>query len=385
MHKVKNFIKVSVKIFITFFGLIKLIIYVLLNKIKRKKSCILISNGFSLSGAPVVLFEVAKIYKEEGFDVYIFSKHMGKLIKMCREIGVKYTVIPFGEKIAQLIYSCIDAEFYFVNTIVNYKWIDWLEKKNINTYWWIHEGTTYIEPCSKNVQKIKIRDNIKVYAVSEWSVSELEKNNISLNPQLLYYGCNDMFENGNKKVVNNMFNILLIGNICSRKNQLYFLEQYSKLNKDEKNRIKVTIIGSKLNGEEDYYKKFLSIIKKENNITHYEVIDREKIKEFYLNANLFVCTSIDDPLPVVVTESLMYEVPILISDNSGQFSLIKEGKNGFVYSNHNENELSIRLSEILKIEDSKLIQIGKEGRKIYKKYFDLSNFSKKIKDITLCN
>lgn len=377
-----NFFKNVIKVIISIIGIIKLIFQVLISKILNQPKCVLISNGFSMSGAPVVLFEVANIYKQNGYDIYIFSKHFGKLTNECRKNNYKFVIIPFFESIAKYLYLRMNANFYFVNTIVNFSWIDILAKKDRRVFWWLHEGTFYIDEYINKLRKIKYYEKVRIFAVSPWTIKVLKKKNINWNIELLFYGCEDFYkfdENGKKS---EMFNILIVGNICPRKNQIYLINQIKQL--DNINNIKLTIVGSKLNGENKYYEEFLKLIKN-SNIKYFPYISHNDIHKYYENADLIVCTSIDDPMPVFITEGLMFKKIILTSNNTGQFEIIKNGINGFVYDNDNEKNFKERLVEIINLSNEEKNIICNNARLTYEKYFDLKNFNKTLIKKTITN
>lgn len=376
-----NCIKNIIKFFLSIIGIVKLFFQVVFSHFNNRKRCVLISNGFSMSGAPVVLFEVANIYKEEGYDVYIFSQHFGKLTNTCKKEKYHFVVIPFFEKISQYMYLKMKIDFYFVNTVVNFSWIDFLAQNNKKVFWWLHEGTYYINKYIENLRKIEYYNQIKIFAVSPWTIKILKENNLNWNVKLLFYGCKD-FNTFSKHVLNNkVSNVLTIGNICPRKNQNFLIDQIEQYNNTHNDTIKLTIIGSKLNEEDEYYNDFLRKIKYAN-IEYIQYVSHSEIHKYYENADLIVCTSIDDPMPVFITEGFMFGKIVLTSSNTGQFEIIENGRNGFVYSNE-KNDFIENLLNIMKLSNEEKKSICNEARLTYEKYFDLRNFNETLMNETI--
>jgi glycosyltransferase involved in cell wall biosynthesis len=50
-----------------------------------------------------------------------------------------------------------------------------------------------------------------------------------------------------------------------------------------------------------------------------------------------ICASRDDPMPVVVTEAMMFSKVCICSENTGSANIIQDGNSGFVYKDNSEN------------------------------------------------
>lgn len=57
---------------------------------KRKKSCLIITNGMGYGGAPLVLLEVAKNYRNQGYKVIVVTEHYGPLIRVFQKKKYQY-------------------------------------------------------------------------------------------------------------------------------------------------------------------------------------------------------------------------------------------------------------------------------------------------------
>lgn len=110
-------------------------------------------------------------------------------------------------------------------------------------------------------------------------------------------------------------------------------------------------------------------------------IKRENMPMIYEKSSLIVCPSIDDPLPVVVTEALMLMCPVITSSKTGQFSIIKDGVNAFSYDVGSVKQLCQKIQKVYDTDD--LTTILRKGRETYLQYFSPDvvkrNFTKYLK------
>lgn len=343
---------------------------------KKENTCILVTNGGN-SGAPLVLLEAAIVYKNNGFNPIVIAEHHSKMAQLCKKNGIKMWTIPFlKEKIIKKILEK-DIRFALVNTVVMFKWINKLSDTNIPTLWWIHESDTYIVPIRESLPQ-RIGKNIKVLAVGQRPIESLKRNGIKYNASVMMYGVRDMAvsSHGNRNYQHKVFTILVMGSICKRKNQICAIEAYSKLPQSMKKKIKLIFVGLTLANENDYYISLMNKIKGESNVDYISYVERRNIPELYNSVDAVLCSSIDDPLPVVVTEGLMFGKIVIVSSETGQYSIIRNGVNGFSYNANSIEELTSKYIEAFEQRGKNSIQL--EARKTYEDYFSTKTFENNL-------
>lgn len=341
-------------------------------------TCILVTNGMGYGGAPLVLLEAAKVYKENGYRVIVYTEYYGDLIKVCRDNKIDVWIVPRGWKwLSELIFKC-RFKFAFVNTAVMYNWVQKFEKRGIPTIWWLHEGDFYIDPIASKMP-VQVASSTMVLTVSNRTVSALKKNKIYYNSRMLYYGINDLTEQYNETINRNNkteFIFLVMGAICTRKNQIFAIQAYNQLPEQVKSNSKMVIVGEPLNKEDPYYIEFMNEVKKNHKIEYIPRVERKKIPLLYEQIDVLICCSLDDPLPVVVTECFMFGKTVIVSPGVGQYYMINDGYDGYFYSECDINSLSAKM---------KLAWINKENntikehaRELYVNNFTDSVFEKKL-------
>lgn len=123
----------------------------------------------------------------------------------------------------------------------------------------------------------------------------------------------------------------------------------------------LTIVGD---GEE---KEYLENMAKEN-IIFKEPIENKKLKDEFLENDIFILLSISEPWGLVVEESLYFGIPVIVSKNCGSSELIENGLNGYV----------LKSNEVEKIKE---IILNIDSESYLKLLASANNFSIEKKDI----
>lgn len=92
--------------------------------------------------------------------------------------------------------------------------------------------------------------------------------------------------------------------------------------------------------------------------------DKNELSELYLNSSIYVMTSWTESFGLVLAEAGSYGIPLLaFEDAGGPKEIIHEGKNGFLISNRDKEEMANKICML--IEDVNLRdKLGREARKL---------------------
>lgn len=358
--------KTIIKLFFYIFSSLRALLFFTRNN-TLDNSVLIISNGMSMSGAPLVLLNVIEYYKSKGLTPIVLYEHDGL---MRGKTGCNEYCCFFFEKIIQKLCLQYNFKSIFINTIACNSWINFYENQNIEYNLWIHEGEEYFSKLAKSLPK-KITSG-KVFCVSEISKACLEKYVIQCSSTLLNYPFDYKINNRilNSDSENKI--VLLVGSICRRKNQLELVEAIKIINERYKNEpIKFVFIGAPI--EKEYGEQFSKEIKTISNVEWISYMKHEDMMNFYKDAYVVVCTCTDDPLPVTITEAIFSLRLVLVSSGVGQYRTIKENSCGYTYETHNIYELTEKIVDSLDLSDEQYKEIVK---KAYIAFAD--KFSKKV-------
>ena len=335
------------------------------------RTAVLVSHSADSSGgASLVLFELAVLLRQRGYRVLFLSRRPGDLLDACKAAGISGFLadgfLPvYLRKLAGQKPAC-----FLVNTAVCHKSVRLLQKCKAKAplFWWLHEENRILEANRKVFAPIA-SDPVQALCVSQ----RVKETLTLLSPELgkssvlLPYGCRDLYRE-QKAINKDVFVILSVGRLCSRKNQLQLVEAVDGLPEDIRSRLLVKFIfGS---GEPEYEAKLRTATCGKVCYQMIGRVSRERIPEVYATADLLVCTSRDDPLPVVVTEAMMLHCPVIVSSGTGHYPLIRDGENGWRYDVRDVVQLRSQIMEA--IQNSQISSVTTSARRCYERYFSLS-------------
>lgn len=352
-----------------------------------KGNILLISHELSRTGSPQVVFEAAKVLKDQGYFPVIASPEDGPLSRdiLAEEIPViidqdlsKYRAYRPNE-VPKSISSGIDSllrsfDLVLVASIVSHNFINCYNGSDIPLLWWIHDGGTGYN-FLENYLPRQLKSNISVYCGGRYAQEMLEKCRPQYFSELLLYGVKDWASLKEITVRREKILCLFPATFEIRKNQLLLLEAVSMLPKDIAEKADFLLIGKV--GDELYYRSVDNKAKELANVRISGPVPYDKLMDIYRETACVVVPSIDDPMPVVLAEAMMMSKIVLCSDTTGTARYIENGVNGFVFSRKNALELEKKLEYIIGNFDM-MNDVRKAGRKTYEQYFSQEIFTKNL-------
>lgn len=159
-------------------------------------------------------------------------------------------------------------------------------------------------------------------------------------------------------------NILCVGKYEERKNILMLLEILEKLSAQYN--LCLTVTGECVDHFEREYKEKLESYISEHGLSKrvnlLENIAHEDMERLYKNADLFVLPSTREPASVSQLEAMAFSVPVICSDTNGTACYVKEGINGYCFTDNSKTDLEKVLVKCLS-EPERLRTMGENGYK----------------------
>jgi glycosyltransferase involved in cell wall biosynthesis len=172
---------------------------------------------------------------------------------------------------------------------------------------------------------------------------------------------------------NNHFSLLYIGRVERDKGVFELIEALSILKLNSKYSFKLNIVG---NGQ--HFNEISELISKHGlseNVKLYGVItDKESIKEFYSEADIFILPSHHEGFPRVLYEAMIFKVPIITTFVGSISYLMKDSYNCLKIEANNPESIYEKLSYAMN-NSNKLSTITKNATKTVKDYFETNNLS----------
>lgn len=345
------------------------------------RKILLISHELSMTGAPVALHYAAKAIKDRGDYPVVMSPFDGPMRKTIVNDGIPVIVDSSLIRESRFTNIADNFDLVLVCTLVNINVIEALGQTDIPTLWWVHEAVASYEIGNlKNTLPEEVSDNIHIYCGGHYALRTLKQYRPKLaeHADVLLYAVPDIYHNTTTKKYDlpgcdGKFIMSTIGSVMDRKGQDVFCDAIMRLSKNEVEQCKILIIGKMI--DIVVYDKVKQLkAKYPDQVVLIDEVSRDELMEVYNLCDCIVCASKDDPMPVFMTEAMMFSKLCICSENTGTASLMDNGKNGFVYTKDNPKELAKVMKNVI-AHHKEMDEIRKGGRKIYEQWFTMEAFS----------
>lgn len=334
----------------------------------RNKNILLISHNLYYEGAPISLFLIAKILKNNNFNVEVLSPIDGDLHKKYLDFGIPVKIMPnFENKKSKFINHCKKFDLIIANTILTYKAVDFI--KNIKpVIWFIREAENIKDYCmSRQGLSKSIRSCKSIYAVSEYAKKIIDKE-FKQDVSVMHNFCEDLL--CGKNVINdNKISFSYVGTMIPRKGLNILIDAFINLNKKYKDKIELNIIGELSEDKEDFWSELQEKTEKHNNIIWRGRVTGINKKTLFEQTNVFVIPSLDEASSRVVLEACMMKRPVIVTENVGaKYMLGSNNECGWMVKSNDAEDLTICIEKIILSPNC----IEEKGRNARQKYLETS-------------
>lgn len=169
--------------------------------------------------------------------------------------------------------------------------------------------------------------------------------------------------------------IFCIGKYEKRKNHKMLAEVLSRLPMKEK--VHLTIAGECTTGaHENYYRELEELISAKGlaeQVTLYRNLKRQEVDAIYAKSHLFVIPSTAEPASISQLEAMAHGLPVICSDKNGTACYVKDGVNGYLFADNNQESLLQVLQNILS--DAEGMQaMGEESLRAIKEEYQIQTY-----------
>ena len=340
----------------------------------KSKSVLLMSHDLDFNGATLALYYVACILKDNDYDVWFASWTDGKLKTFLLEREISIIIDPRLQiDVCSRIEWLESFQNIFCNTLLYYKLLsdrDY-EKKYL---WWLHEPELFYQSVDKSILSTIKADNLKIYAVGDIARNAFIKNCSHMEVEELLYGIPDVTLQNDCQTIHLKIEIVTVGTVQEYKGQDILVDAIKHLPEKYREKIHVSIIGG--NNSKYYDSVKVSAESVGDIVDFFPPVAREEVYQYYQNADIYICPSRQDCMPVVVAESMMRSLPSIVSDATGIAPYVKQG-GGLLFQSGNSLDLAEKIKWCVDNQE-RLKAMGICARKQYDKFFSINAFEKSI-------
>lgn len=351
-----------------------------------KEKCLLVSHEMNLTGAPIALGYFADSVKRKGQLPVVMSPRDGALTEqMCSE-GIPVVIFE-GIYQSDFVAKCAKLFSYIVvNTIVGAPIIQTLNGVQTPVLWWIHEAQASYYPEALAQMPQKLEENIHVFCVGRYAKKILKQHCPSYQVRNLLYFVPDyaqrpiakmegLLPNANGKTV-----FAIVGVHEERKAQDILVQAIRMLPAEHRRKCLFVFVGKPFFAPIDQMIQE-ALLDYPLSVQCIEELSRDAITSLYAQIDCLICTSKDDPMPIVVTEAMLMRKAVICSENTGSADILEQVNGGLIFHNNDPAELMNCIEFVRMNKGPNLRDMCERARGAYELYFTQEVFDQNITGI----
>lgn len=353
-----------------------------LPQMRKGKGVLVITTDLGYNGGSLAAVYAVAALKKAGYSAALAAPSAdGRFLQEIQEQNLAVILDPCVKfKKTEEMDWLWQFDQVLVNTFQMYPCVLELCRKR-NTVWWLHEAAEMYESVLKQYPGFSEKElaHCKVMAVCDVARGNLERYFPNIHAKIMPYGIPDTFDGGNEEPDDKVI-FAVIGSVCRRKGQDVFIRAVDLLTETEKSRAEFWIVGKRWEDE------FGEIIEEMTAVRPFIQVTGEKSREemagIYRRISVVVVPSLEDMLPMVAAEGMMWKKVCIVSEVTGMAGYIKDGENGLLCRAGDAADLSRQMKWVL-AHRKRLITLGKQARITYEQYFAMEIFSRRLEQILM--
>jgi O-antigen biosynthesis protein len=348
-----------------------------------KADVLFVSHDLSWSGAPLILFQIAKWCKEAGFFVTAMSPKDGPLHEKFREAGIPLLVDPLVVT-GHRSFTAFAQEFDCViaSTIFGAPVIRAAKSADIPHLWWIHEGRVGENYLSKDSALREALSMADLIVTPDMRSSQVYQPFIDRPVRVLSYGIPDPSAKVQPapRSETKPIEFLLLGTIEYRKGQQLLLEALRKLSDEVFQKARFRIVGRA--HDPAITEEIKRATQKSSYLNYEEGVSPDAALALIRDTDVMLCASWDETGPLILMEALALGKPILSSNVGAVAEYLSPEAEGLFFPPGDADALArgiVRMTFEPELRD----RLSRNARCCYEKYFSFENFAENFVNLLM--
>lgn len=342
---------------------------------KKKDKALMLTHELRASGAPMVLFEMAKVLQKK-YDILVLSLEDGIMHDDFVNCGMEVRICPKMDK--KLVEEVVkNYKFVIANTIMSLTSVYNFVERDIPVMWWIHESSpAYVGREELRDYYQKVSRNVKYYAAGRKAQANFE-NYCGKRAKILEFGLEDVYDKRRMPEKHNKIRFFCPSAILYNKGQDILAGVIQLLPPAYQNRSEFIFIGEKSTNYQLFYNEIERLNESYENVILLDVMSKSAIYDMYYDMDVIVAPSREDATPATIVEGMMYHKVCLASDGTGISYYMTDGTDGFIFKN---GDILHALEKVKYIIDNfnQLDELRENGRKLYENIYSQEAFEENV-------
>lgn len=344
---------------------------------KARMSVLLVSHDLSLSGAPIILFEIARYLQLAGVYVMVIAPEDGPMAARYQADGIQVIIDPdilTNPFKSTHLMSAFDL--IVPNTVKGWHVVSAAKSIGKPCVWLIQEsqfGAEYIRRDPPRQKSFTLADAILFPSRSTVALYDRFMKGPHLVP--IHYGISEPLTAGPPPFLPNptRLNVVHVGSVEPRKGQDVVLAALRTM--PAVTRPEVFFLGRFL--DEAYSAKMRTTAMDMPNVHFLGEVPRETALNYIRHADLLVCTSREETGPIVVMEAMALGTAVISSPVGSANEIIDSGKNGIICGITRPDDLARHFTLLTRQRD-RLKTMATAGRQTYATRLQIARYGKDV-------
>ena len=333
------------------------------------KRILAITHQLSRTGAPVVLMDLIRICKDQGYHIDVITMLDGELREdlAAMRIAVKVQASFLQDAIGFLDYI-EPYDIVIANTLVVYEAIHVLKFSQKPVLWWLHEGRQYFEYFKTVIPDFQtLPSNIYVFSVGHY-VQQIVQEKYGYQTGILHFYVEDVPSVEKRRVNDSTIRFLTAGIYSKVKGQDILAQAIRRLSSDHHERAEFIFCGSDEIYDDEVYRLVKCLANEYANVTMISSVPQMELFRLMDDCTCIIVPSRSETMSAVAVESIMKSKLCLCTNTCGIAHYIEDGVQGFTVPPEDASALKDKIEYIID-NGQNFDSVKKEGRKVFETYF----------------
>ena len=350
--------------------------------VESSPDLLFISHDLTLSGAPLLLLQLATWCRRNGMFVTVMAPSDGPLREKYEAAGIPIIVDPLCEAGHESFTKFArDFECVLANTVRTEAAVRGAHAAGVPVIWWVHEtqvGEHYLREEARLRSALPLADAILAPTERTASVYRpFTEAEIKVSP----YGIPDARSGSNPPAEDSRsdsIQFLLLGSVEPRKGQDIFLDAVASLPEAVRGAASFRLLGRVMDPE--FGARVSEKAAGLPNVTIDAECGHHGALEAIRQCDVLVCSSRDEALPVTILEALSLGRAVVSANVGGIGAALTDGQDALVVRPDDPKPLAAAIERIIK--NPELVeQLGRNGRETFEKKFTQDRFGADFREL----
>lgn len=327
----------------------------------------------TLSGAPIQLAHLVKWLRARGWSTTVVAPEPGSLGEMLRGVNIIYdSQLLIDPYYGALRRFARQFDLVVANTVATWEAVQASHLEGTPVLWYIHETQVgrelmkiihMIEPSLElaNTVVTPTRATAQIYA-------QFRSKPIEVIP----YGIPQV--TGLPREIADHLTFATIGTYESRKGQDVLLDALARIHGEAV----FKLAGRPL--DEGFHRELQRRANELPNVELLDSLDHDAAMQLLNAADVLVCPSRDETMPIVVLEAMSLGKAIVCTDVGGVGEWIRDGEDGLLVPSEDAEALAKAIERLIR-DDTFREKVSAGARKTYERHFTIDNYAAQFESL----